>query len=120
MTAPRSTTHRPIAACVPAAVLALWPPCSPPSSADGTASAVASSEANAAATWLAGRVQPDGSAIAQPAHPQRERLGSVALSLAMTGTEDAALQRALGYIRRQREAYINEGAVISPAVSGTC
>jgi hypothetical protein len=35
---------------------------------------------------------------------------SIALSLAMTGTEDAALQRALGYIRTHVDAYVDEGA----------
>ncbi|HEY6531331.1 MAG TPA: hypothetical protein VIY72_03445 [Acidimicrobiales bacterium] len=78
--------------------------------ATGTASAVASSQANAAATWLAGRVQPDGSAIGSGPTPGVNGSVSVALSLAMTGTEDAALQRALGYIRTHAEAYINEGA----------
>jgi len=74
------------------------------------ASAVASPQAEAASAWLAGLVGPDGY-VANPysTEPSLTWTANLAVSLATTGNEPAALQRALDLLASEVDAYIAEG-----------
>jgi len=76
----------------------------------GTANAAASPQAEAASSWLASLVGPDGS-VDDPysGNPSLTWTTNVALSLATTGNEPAALQRALGHLAINVDGYIAEG-----------
>ena len=76
----------------------------------GTANAAASPQAEAASSWLASLVGPDGS-VDDPysGNPSLTWTTNVALSLATTGNEAAALQRALGHLAINVDGYIAEG-----------
>lgn len=76
----------------------------------GSAGAAASPEAEAASSWLAALVGPDGS-VDDPysSNPSLTWTANVALSLATTGNEPAALQRALDHVAADVDGYIAEG-----------
>jgi hypothetical protein len=77
----------------------------------GASSATAASpQAEAASTWLAGLVGPDGSVDSPYSGlPSLTWTANVALSLATTGNEPAALQRALDHLAADVGGYIAEG-----------
>ena len=76
----------------------------------GSANAAASPQAEAASSWLATLVGPDGS-VDDPysGNPSLTWTANVAISLATTGNEPAALQRALDHLATDVDGYIAEG-----------
>ncbi len=110
MTAP---LHRPLlrspralaaAALLVAAVAA-------PLVAAGSATAASNPQAEAAATWLAGRVGADGSVDNPyaPGTPSLTWTTNVALSLAATGNQPDVLRRAIDHVAADVPGYIAEG-----------
>lgn len=77
----------------------------------GASSATAASpQAEAASTWLAGLVGPDGSVDSPYSGlPSLTWTANVALSLATTGNEPEALRRALDHLAANVDGYIAEG-----------
>jgi hypothetical protein len=76
----------------------------------GSADAAASPQAEGASTWLATLVGADGS-VDDPysSNPSLTWTANVAISLATTGNETAALQRALDHLATDVDGYIAEG-----------
>ena len=76
----------------------------------GSANAAASPQAEAASSWLATLVGPDGS-VDDPysGNPSLTWTANVALSLATTGNEPDALQRALDHLADRRRRLHRRG-----------
>ncbi len=81
------------------------------------ATAASSPDADAAAAWLATQVAPDGS-VSYTGTPSVNWSVNVALALATTGTQPAALDSALGYIATHVEEYVTSGAADLPGRLG--